>query len=93
MMKRTCKKRAKYGGEKWAPLGSTSVDVSIGERGECSHVDRVTRHSRHREEILATKNATKAVFDSTESGFGFVVNPDSDSLANRTAWDRGRGPL
>lgn len=28
----------------------------------------------------------KAVFDLTESRFGFIVNPNMDSLANRMVW-------
>jgi len=34
---------------------------------------------------------TKAVFDLTESRFRFIVNPDSDSVANRMVWIRERG--
>jgi len=34
---------------------------------------------------------SEAVFNSTESRFRFIANPDSDSLANRTVWIRGRG--
>jgi len=36
---------------------------------------------------------TKAVFDLTESRFGFTGNPDLDSLAYRTVWIRVRGPV
>jgi len=34
---------------------------------------------------------TKAIFDLTESGFRFIMNPDLDSLANRMVWIRERG--